>query len=79
VRSPREARRRPRVLVVTGLAESNPSFNPIAAELESEFPLLWKMAQEFDLAERLGGCTDPLRAEVDAALRELWLARQDAA
>jgi hypothetical protein len=41
-----------------------------------DFPLLWEQAQAFDFAERLGGCTSPLLAEIDAALRELWDARR---
>lgn len=40
-----------------------------------DFPLLWEKAQAFDFAERLGGCTDPLMAEIDAALQEVWNAR----
>jgi hypothetical protein len=40
-----------------------------------EFPLLYEMAQQYDFAERLGGCSSPLLAEADAALREIWNAR----
>ena len=43
--------------------------------MAEEFPLLWNMAQEYDFAERLGGCTSALHAEVDKALREIWDAR----
>ena len=48
-----------------------------AAELHREFPLLWEIAQQFDFAERLGGCSEPLWAEIDVALRELWMAREN--
>jgi hypothetical protein len=50
----------------------------VTSELSREFPMLWNLACEYDFAERLGGCTDPLRAEADAALRELWTARTNA-
>ena len=50
-----------------------------AADLRQEFPLLFEMAERYDFAERLGGCTDPLLAEADAALRELWMARENLA
>ncbi len=45
-------------------------------DIARDFPLLWERAQEFDFAERLGGCTDPLMAEIDKALREIWDARR---
>ena len=44
--------------------------------IADDFPLLWEKAQQHDIAERLGGCTDPLLAEIDAALRECWDARR---
>lgn len=47
----------------------------VTADLRQEFPTLWDLACKFDFAERLGGCTDPLAAEADGALRELWMAR----
>ena len=43
--------------------------------IADDFPLMWEKTQQFDFAERLGGCTDPLMAEIDAALREIWMAR----
>ena len=46
-----------------------------ASELEAEFPLLWEKSVQFDFAERLEGCADPLLAEIDRALRELWESR----
>lgn len=46
--------------------------------ISDEFPILWRMAGEFDFAERLGGCNSDLHAEVDKALRELWDARRAA-
>lgn len=49
-----------------------------AEGLHREFPRLWELAQQFDFAERMGGCTDPLLAEADGALRELFLARRNA-
>lgn len=55
------------------MAEGLPSFG-----IAEEFPLLWDIAQQYDFAERLGGCTSSLMAEVDAALRELWDARRNA-
>lgn len=60
-------------------ARSAASVNPVATELHAEFPLLWEQAQAFDFAERLGGCSDPLLAEIDRAMRELWLARTNLA
>lgn len=44
--------------------------------IDKDFPLLCKKADEYNFAERLGGCSDPLLAEIDAALRELWDARR---
>jgi hypothetical protein len=52
--------------------------NETARALKEEFPLLWAMSEQYDFAERLGGCTDALYAEADAVLRELWLARMNA-
>jgi hypothetical protein len=49
--------------------------NPIGVELQREFPILWEIVQQYDFAERIGGCTEPLWVEVDAAMRELWMAR----
>jgi hypothetical protein len=43
--------------------------------MAAEFPLLWEMAKEYDFAEKLGGCSSDLHAEVDRALNELWQAR----
>lgn len=48
-----------------------------AAYIRETYPLLWDMSERYDFAERLGGCTDPLMAEVDAVLRELWMAREN--
>lgn len=50
-----------------------------ATKLREEFPALFGLAEQYDFAERLGGCTDPLMAEADAALRELWMARENVA
>lgn len=44
--------------------------------IRDDYPLLFAKTAEYDMAERLGGCTDPLLAEMDAALRELWNARR---
>jgi hypothetical protein len=44
--------------------------------LDRDYPLLDAKAREYDFAERLGGCTDPLMAEIDKAMRELWDARR---
>lgn len=60
----------------TNAATSGESVNPTADGLHRDFPLLWEKALAFDFAERLGGCTDPLMAEIDAAMHELWVARQ---
>lgn len=49
--------------------------DPVSVKMAAEFPLLWQMAQEYDFAERLGGCSSALHAEVDRALNELWQAR----
>ena len=43
--------------------------------MAEEFPILWEIAQQYDFAQRLGGCTEPLWEEVDRALREIWDAR----
>lgn len=53
--------------------------DPMSARMAAEFPLLWEMANEYDFAEKLGGCTSALHAEVDRALREIWDARHYAA
>ena len=50
-----------------------------ATAIKHDYPLLFEMAERFDFAERLGGCTDPLLAEIDTALRELWMARENTA
>lgn len=55
--------------MVSGMSEAGRS-------MRRDFPLLWKMAGEFDFAERLGGCKSELHAEADAAMREIWSARQ---
>ena len=44
--------------------------------LDQDYPLLWEKSHEYDFAERLGGCSDPLMAEIDKAMRELWDARR---
>jgi hypothetical protein len=44
--------------------------------IDRDFPLLCEKARQYDFAERLGGCSDPLMAEIDRALRELWDARR---
>lgn len=44
--------------------------------IDRDFPLMNQMAHDYDLAERLGGSTSPLHAEIDKALRELWDARR---
>ena len=44
--------------------------------IDRDYPLLSEKARQYDFAERLGGCSDPLMAEIDAALRELWDARR---
>ena len=48
-----------------------------SADLAAEFPLLWEKAMEYDFAERLGGCTDPLLKEIDRAMYELWTVREN--
>ena len=53
------------------------SVNPVADELRERYPILWDMAGQYDFAERLGGCTDPLLAEVNAAMFELHSARSN--
>jgi hypothetical protein len=45
-------------------------------KLKEDYPLMYQRALDYDFAERLGGCSDPLMAEIDAALRELWDARR---
>lgn len=44
-------------------------------KIDTDFPLLYAMSGEYDFAERLGGSTSALHAEVDAALREIHMAR----
>ena len=44
--------------------------------LEKDYPVLYEKARAYDFAQRLGGCSDPLMAEIDAALRELWQSRR---
>ena len=44
--------------------------------IDRDYPLLNEKAQQYDFAQRLGGCSDPLLAEIDAVLRELWMARR---
>jgi hypothetical protein len=43
--------------------------------MKRDYPLLWEKANEYDFAERLGGCGDPLMAEIDEAMREIFSAR----
>ena len=57
------------------MTDSNRPTNPVALEMQRDFPLLWEIAQQYDFAERLGGCSEPLWAEVDTAMREIWNAR----
>lgn len=56
---------------------STTSVNPVADELHERYPLLWGKALQYDFAERLGGCTDPLLPEINAAMHELWMARSN--
>ncbi len=51
--------------------------NQEAVDLAREFPLLWGEAQKYDFAERAGGSTSAMAAEIDRALHELWLARRN--
>jgi hypothetical protein len=51
----------------------------VAAEIHREFPILWDIGIQFDFAERLGGSTEQLWAEVDAALREIHASRMERA
>ena len=44
--------------------------------IDRDYPLLMEKARQYDFAERLGGCTDPLMAEIDKAMHELWSARR---
>lgn len=44
--------------------------------IRSDYPLLYEKGEQYDFAERLGGRSDPLLAEIDAALREVWSARR---
>lgn len=44
--------------------------------LDADYPLLYEKATQHDFAQRLGGSMDPLMAEIDAAMRELWDARR---
>ena len=44
--------------------------------VDRDYPLLCEKARAYDFAERLGGCSDPLMAEIDAVLREVWDARR---
>jgi hypothetical protein len=48
----------------------------VGIAMQREYPLLWEIAKQYDFAERLGGCSEPLWAEVDAAMREIYSARQ---
>lgn len=43
--------------------------------MKRDYPLMWEKAQEYDFAERLGGCSDSLMAEIDEAMREIFSAR----
>ena len=63
----------PRAVPSTDPAYERPA--SVVSDLEREYPILFQKARDYDFAERLGGCTDPLMAEVDAAMRELWMAR----
>ena len=56
-----------------GINPNAPS--PVSLGMAKDYPLLWEIAQQYDLAKRLGGCQEPLWGEVDKALRELWDAR----
>lgn len=44
--------------------------------IDRDYPLLCQYAEQYDFAERMGGSTSQLHAEIDAALRELWMARR---
>jgi hypothetical protein len=44
--------------------------------LKEDYPLLYERALNYDFAERLGGSTSKLDAEIDAAMRELWDSRR---
>jgi hypothetical protein len=44
--------------------------------LKEDYPLLYERSLDYDFAERLGGSTSKLDAEIDQAMRELWSARR---
>ena len=56
------------------MAEGMPQYS-----IDQDYPLLCERASAFDFAERLGGSTSGLDAEIDQALRELWDARRNVA
>lgn len=43
--------------------------------IAKEYPLLWERAVTADTRDRLGQSVQPLDAECDAVLREIWMAR----
>jgi hypothetical protein len=47
--------------------------------IREDFPRMFEIVAKYDMAERLGGRTDPVMAEIDAALHELWDARRNLA
>lgn len=45
-------------------------------QIAKEYPLLWERGVTADTRDRLGQTMDPLDAECDAVLREIWMARR---
>lgn len=43
--------------------------------MRREFPLLWERSSKADYDDRMGRNVDPLDAEADAAMREIFSAR----
>jgi hypothetical protein len=52
--------------------------NIVSEELAREFPLLWEKACAADFTEKSGYTPEPLLAEADRAMHELWMARMAA-
>lgn len=44
-------------------------------QISNDYPLLWQRSVTADTRDRLGQSVDPLDAECDAVMREIWMAR----
>jgi hypothetical protein len=46
-------------------------------DIDTDFPLMYDIAKRVDDNEKMGFNNSPLNVEIEAAMRELWMARSN--